>query len=434
MRFLILILFWVNIFAVSVTYYGGAEEVDGTMALVQYKNTKVLIDAGAHINGNNDIPFSVKNIDAVIITHAHTDHIGRLLKLYKKGFRGKIYMNSPTAKLSKIMLEMQNRYAKNPLPSIQPVVKMFKITPFYKKTKIKDITFEYLPAKHIPGSASIMIFANKKLLFSGDLGNRIGIFQKLDIKAPKADVLFVETTYGDFIRKNIKGEFKDFQNTISKNINTKIIWIPVFALDRAQKILYETGLLFQKKLIPQNTKVYLLSPTASKITNLYINNPNWIDNKKAILTLENTYFRSSEFLKNRYIKKLKPPVIILSTSGMINAANSLRLLPKLVSRKDVLLLFVGYQSPLSFGGKIQSGKNQIQIYGKNYTVNLKYKTFHIFSAHGDAKDIDCWLSNNKNSKIFLVHGDVNSLNERKNDLISKGFKADIVKINSRYQF
>jgi len=434
MRFLILILFWVNLFAVSVTYYGGAEEVDGTMALVEYKNTKVLIDAGAHINGKNDIPFSVKNIDAVIITHAHTDHIGRLLKLYKKGFRGKIYMTSPTAKLSKIMLEMQNRYAKNSLPSIQPVTKLFRIVPFYKKTKIKDITFEYFPAKHIPGSASIMIFANKKLLFSGDLGNRIGIFQRLDIKAPKADVLFIETTYGDFVRKNIKCEFKEFQNTIAENINSKIIWIPVFALDRAQKILYEIGLLFQKGLIPQNTKIYLLSPTASKITNSYINNPNWIDNKKAIPTLENTYFRSNEFLKTKYIKKLKPPVIILSTSGMINAANSLRLLPKFISRKVVLLLFVGYQSPESYGGKIQSGENTIKINDKKYTVNLKYKTFHIFSAHGDAKDIDYWLSNNKNSKIFLVHGDLDSLVKRKDDLTSKGFSVNIVKIYHKYTF
>ncbi|MEO1927363.1 MAG: MBL fold metallo-hydrolase [Nautiliaceae bacterium] len=354
MRFLILILFWVNLFAVSVTYYGGAGEVDGTMALVQYKNTKILIDAGAHINGKNDIPFSVKNIDAVIITHAHTDHIGRLLKLYKKGFRGKIYMTSPTAKLSKIMLEMQNKHSKT-LSSVNYVTKLFKTVPFYKKTKIK-------------------------------------------------------------------------------NINTKIIWIPVFALDRAQKILYEIGLLFQKGLIPQNTKIYLLSPTASKITNLYINNPNWIDNKKAIPTLENTYFRSSEFLKNRYIKSLKPPVIILSTSGMINTANSLRLLPRLVSRKDVLLLFVGYQSPLSFGGKIQCGENPININDKNHTVNLKYKTFHIFSAHGDAKDIDCWLSNNKNSKIFLVHGDLDSLVKRKDDLTSKGFNVNIVKIYHKYTF
>ena len=432
MKLLIFFLLFLKLFAVSITYQGGAEEIDGSMALIEYKNTKILLDAGSHIESNDtNLTFNPKDIDAIFLTHAHLDHIGRLIELYKKGFRGKVFTTPATAKLSYYMLNMENKYSQQyTLPSIKPLIRLFNEVSFYKKTKFKDIYFEFIPAKHIPGSSSILFFTNKKILFSGDLGNRIGIFQTLNIKAPKADIVFVETTYGTYVRRNIKKEFKDFSNTIIKNINTKIIWIPVFALDRTQKMLYEIGQLFDKKLIPLNTKIYLLSPTANKITNLYINNPSWIDNKKAIPYIKEAFYRSDDWLKTIP----KPPVIILSTSGMINAAASLSLLPKLVNRKDVLLLFVGYQSPKSYGGIIQKGLKKIKINGKTLKVNLSYKTFHIFSAHADAKDIDNWLSNNKNSKIFLVHGDLSSLKQRKKDLTKKGFKVQIAKKYYKYDF
>ena len=431
MRLLIIFFVFFKLFAISIIYQGGAEEVDGSMALIEYKNTKILLDTGAHINNNEtNLTFNPQNIDAIFLTHAHLDHIGRLIELYQKGFRGKIFATNSTKNLSNIMLNMQNKFSKNKLLSIKPLIDLFVKIEFYKKMKFKDLCFEFFPAKHIPGSSSILFFANKKILFSGDLGNRVGIFQTLNVKAPKADIIFVETTYGNYIRKNIKKEFKEFSNTIIKNINKKIIWIPVFALDRTQKMLYEIGKLFKKNLIPQNTKIYLLSSTANKITNLYIDNPHWIDNKKAIIYIKEAFFRSDDWLENIP----KPPAIILSTSGMINAAASLELLPKFVERKDVLLLFVGYQSPNSYGEKIQSNRKVIRINNKDYRVNLSYKTFHIFSAHGDAKDIDSWLKNNKKSKIFLVHGDLDSLRKRKQDLIKKGFNAKITKKYYKYEF
>jgi len=432
MRFLIILFIFIKLFAVSITYQGGAEEVDGSMALIEYKHTKILLDTGAHINKKeNNLTFNPKEINAIFLTHAHLDHIGRLIELYKKGFRGKIFSTKATKELSRVMLNMQNKYLDtNKSFSINKVMNLFVTVQFYKKMKFKDIYFEFFPAKHIPGSSSILFFTNKKILFSGDLGNRIGIFQTLNVKAPKADIVFVETTYGDYVRKSIKKEFKDFSNTIILNINKKIIWIPVFALDRTQKMLYEIGKLFDKNLIPHNTKIYLISPTANKITNLYINNPFWIDNQKAIPIISETFFRSDDWLQN----KLKPPVIILSTSGMISAAASLGLLPQFVSRKDVLLLFVGYQSPNSYGGQIQSGKKIIEVNETNFSVNLSYKTFHIFSAHADAKDIDDWLINNKSSKIFLVHGNLENLKKRKQDLMKKGFKVKITKKYHRYKF
>lgn len=408
-------------FGAEVTYYGAAGEVSGSLALLEESDCKCLIDVGSHYGehpdgvkqetslvgstGEREFAFNPASIDAVILTHAHLDHTGRLPELYRKGFRGLIYATPPTKKILEVMLEMQIRYESertrnwewsigykrkgndyfkahwhydcrwrnrisehnkrrfrgslfdiqkqheririNVIPcqvcaqqELRHLLAHFKTIPYNERTILgKGISFLFITAKHIPGSSSVSFEiatpnrSKVNIIFSGDVGSDMSRFLSEPEAAPKSDHVFVEGTYGNYSRDfSAEKEYQRFIQEIRDIINKEgIVWIPSFALDRSQRILYEIESAIHKGTLRSVSNIYLPSPTAKKITELYIDNPTWSDidvsgslRKIYSLTTAKEYLDLEDF-------EPKAGSIIITTSGMMDSAYSVGLIPKLLA-------------------------------------------------------------------------------------------------------
>jgi metallo-beta-lactamase family protein len=289
----------------------------------------------------------------------------------------------------------------------------------------------FLQAGHIPGSASIFIEIERlgkttRVLFSGDLGNDFSRLQRGPPPAPEADFFFVESTYGA-ARSGIDPltELQRFHQEISERISNQegIVWIPAFALDRTQKILYEIEFLKKEGKIPKDTPVYCPSPLAKEITGIYHENKarGWF--KDSVSETEDPFGWERgplQFRLPRGKEKMRPHILV-TTSGMMGQAYSRSLLAELLPKNNVSLLIVGYQSDGTPGREIEEGARFLEIDGRSIPVNAKVLKFHCFSGHASAEQIDRWLKHiDKDVPLFLVHGEPESLKVRQNDLAEKG--------------
>ena len=504
--------------AAQVTWFGAAGQVSGSNALLELGSRKYLVDIGSHYREHmgegarqtgslvppaeeEDFAFDPEEIHAVFLTHAHLDHAGRLPELYRKGFRGTVYVAPPAKPILEVMLEMQIRYDgarqrswewsrylsenkdhftahwnhacpwKNKIKpynkmslqgsfydlqkeyqssgksigpckvcaghELRPVMQLFTALPYgERKVLDKNTSVSFLDAKHIPGSSSIAFEAetgeNQKMrvIFSGDLGSDMSRFLPEPAAAPASHHVFVEATYGDDSRTSTPdAEYKKFIHEIDKTLeNGGIVWIPSFALDRSQRILYEIASARQGGLLQKVTDIYLPSPTARKITELYIDNPGW-HNPGVSSVLDQIYSSVYKGYLNTDHFNPRPGSLVVTTAGMMDTGASLGLIPHLLPRDDVLLTFVGYQSPFTYGGQLKGSQlrrpaETVTIDGKLVRRAARVKSFSNFSGHGDADDIDRWLKHNRKAKIYLVHGEDEMLRSRQKDLNSKGF-ADV---------
>jgi len=503
-------------FGANVTYYGAAGQVSGSLALLEVNGFRCLIDVGSHYGehpdggkqetslvaptGERKFEFFPASIDAVILTHAHLDHTGRLPELFREGFKGPVYATFPTKKILEVMLEMEICYESNRIRDwewsvgyrkkgndyfkahwhsecrwrkrisahnkrklegslydlqklhkssridispcqacakveLSPILSRFREVSFDSVTKLTEgVSFQFIDAKHIPGSSSVLLQIKTSgseavdVLFSGDLGSDMSRFLSEPDPAPKADYVFVEGTYGDYSRGfSIEEEYQRFTKEIGSTIRDGgIVWIPAFALDRSQRILYELESAISQGKIQGVSNIYLPSPTAIKITELYINNPTWHD-ADVSTSLKKTYSSAvKEYLDLENFEP-KPKSIIITTSGMMDSAYSVGLIPHLLQRTDLLIAFVGYQSPFTYGGQLKGGADSVVIDEAEVIKRAEISNFSCFSGHGDADDIDRWLSQNAESKIFLIHGEKGSLERRSEDLNRKGFSRVLKK-------
>ncbi|MCX7955476.1 MAG: MBL fold metallo-hydrolase [Bacteroidales bacterium] len=444
---------------------------------------------------NQILLFDPQEINSVVITHSHTDHCGRLIQLCKNGFSGNIYMTELSAKLSVILLrniirydeeprqwvfnkkalnmpyinahwrmcnyvrrlkypyyfngsfcEMKNRFNKKIFPckhcaqlELVPILEKYKIVNYFDSFKLnKNISFTLIPIYHLPGSSSVIFNIKKdksikKIIFSGDIGNDIKLLYNYYKPYPKADVIIIEGTYGDKERKrNYDYLIQEFIDDVAKALKqNKIVWIPAFALDRTQKLLYVLNKAKLEGYIPYHIPIYVPSPSATQFNNIYVK-----------------YAYSDDFISSDIVKylpyynykmpeynDLRGPCILITTSGMMNTSYSEELLPILLPRNDVFLCFVGFQSKNTPGWKILQNKQKI-YYNKQYIpVNLTWEKYEFFSGHGDFIDVIYLLSNNKNSTIILNHGDKKTLKKMKNKLENYGFSNVIIaKKNKEYTF
>lgn len=493
----------------KVTVYGAAKEVSGSLTLIKSGNKQYLIDCGLYYpegEGNIDsrqseaeeknktLPVEAKSIDALFVTHAHLDHIGRIPLLFEKGFNGKIYCTPATKIIMNEMLLEEIRYdnrsrnwsftkngiktgyrgsryvtahwnncpaqnninpnnlkkysgsrpdieknldlslspcrlcAEKTLNEIIPYIESVDYNVAINADKYTNVHFE--DAGHIPGSASVIFEINsgkgnsRKLLFSGDVGNSIGLLQNGPASVPQVDALWMETTYGNTKRPSgSEKEFMKFQEDVAGVINKKgIAWIPAFALDRTQKVLYLINDAKEKNIIPASVKVFCPSPTAFAVTEIYknelTNKHGWFKN--------DLYYKQNAF--DNFIRllpeKLSGPCILITTSGMMDEAFSNLLLNELLPNTYTTVFLVGYQDPFSPGGQLLQNKKIIEWEDKKVEVNADVKKYGAFSAHADAGDLVKWLANQDKDrvKIFLVHGEPLMMKEQKENLEAEGFR------------
>ena len=431
---------------VRVKFFGGAQTVTGSKYLLEIDKYKLLIDCGLfqglpESKGKNweDLPISAKDIDAVVLTHAHLDHSGYLPRLFKEGYNGPVYCTKPSCELLELLLkdsaklqEEEAAYAvkkgysvhisPQPLYDSRDVEKVLPcLRGYYYDTLIRlteNIKIKFKNASHILGAAIVEIYITgekqkKKIVFSGDLGrNNDPILYPPD-NISEADILFIESTYG-----NKKNPVKNPEENIAEIINTTIskqgcVLIPAFAIGRTQNILYYIKKLLKNKKIP-NIPIYMDSPMAISATKLYGQN---YDFHKISLNDVRDDDSFLQFNKSLHIinshsasighNNIKKNAIIISASGMMNGGRVLHHLYNRLPRKNDTLLLVGFQAEGTRGRRIADGNNQIQIFGQNIDVKCRVAQINGLSAHADQTELMCWLKHLSRSPkyTFIIHGE-----------------------------
>ncbi len=434
---------------VRITCLGAAESVTGSCYLVESPgNKKILVDCGLFQGGRqmesrNWAPwgFDPGEVEMVFLTHSHVDHCGRIPKLVKDGFKGKIITSPPTAELCQIMLldaahiqEMDaewqtrknSRQAKAGVEPLYTTEDAEKSLRFFKPierdrivTQGQGLKARLRNAGHILGSSILELWIDEgdetiKVVFSGDLGKKDQLIVQDPHEIFDADYLFVESTYGNRFHRTFEDSKKELVEAISYSVshNQKII-IPAFAVERTQEILYVLGEFYREGLVP-DIPIYLDSPLAIKATEIFRKNKKYYDAEaRAIVDagfdpfdMPNLKFTPST-QESMAINEKDGSAIIIAGSGMCTAGRIKHHLKHNLWRTGASIVIVGFQAKGTTGRKIVDGEKQVKIFRENVAVRAKVYPIGGFSAHADQGDLIEWVSHfESNPKVFVVHGEL----------------------------
>lgn len=394
---------------------------------------KILVDCGLNQGSHfaekenfKPFPYKPEEIQAVFVTHAHVDHTGRLPKLKKEGFNGTIYSTSPTRDFAELLLldsehlmELEAQREKEPplydTEDVNKLMESWKGISYHEKVKAGDFTVELLDAGHILGSATILISdGEKKIIFSGDLGNYPAPIIKPTEPMPDVDYCVLESTYGDRLHERTQNRRDDLEDVVEDAVRQGgVLLIPAFAMERTQELLYHLHQLFEEKRIPK-IPVYLDSPLAIKITTVYKKyekyfNPDSYELAKSgddILNFpELTLTLTTE--QSKSINDVPPPKIIIAGSGMSQGGRILHHERRYLADPKSTILFVGYQTMGSLGRRILDGEKQVRLFGEEISVKARVKSLSAYSAHADQSQLLAWVypQREKLKEIFIVQGE-----------------------------
>jgi len=439
------------------TSYGAAGEVTGSCHFLQINHLKILIDCGLFQGSEeefnyNEFGFEPSEIDYLIITHAHLDHIGRIPLLVKEGFSGTILTTKATYSITKLMLaNAAGILEKKPKPlyhtnDIEPVFKLEKkFLECNESITVDDIKITFKNAGHILGSVSVKLEFNedgmdKSAVFSGDIGQSQRIITSPIEFWESANYIFVESTYGLSIHQDLDISIESFRKQILDTFKKGgTVVIPSFALERTQEILY---LLRQMSLegLLEDIPVFLDAPLAINVTKTFTNYPHLFNEEvKKILTRGENPFGFKELTTtatkeaSQQINNVKGSKIIIAGSGMCEGGRVNYHLVRYLEDENSLALFVGYQVESTLGRKITAGNNKIKILGTDVNVKATIGYVAGFSAHADQQELLEWIDTIKDIYcVYLIHGDKPQLEMLKEKVKSDlNEKAHIVKMNER---
>jgi metallo-beta-lactamase family protein len=399
--------------ALKLTFYGGAETVTGSNFLVEGSRGKVLIDCG--IEQGKDFcqecmyaPFAydVPSLDALIVTHAHLDHVGRIPKLIKEGFQGKIYMTAPTKDLTQLILEDSARIlaedARNKgLPllyeerDVAAALSRVEIIDYHKEWEAAPgLSCILRNTGHILGSASVRIKDaedSTTLALTGDIGNSPSPYLPEPEAIPDADVMVMESVYGDRVHTHVDERVGELEKALTEAIaRGGTILIPAFSLERTQLMLYEINNLMEVGKLPK-IPVFLDSPLAIKATDVYAkwSREFFKESVQEELNREHDIFRFPMLTQtlsreeSEQIADAPSPKIIMAGAGMSHGGRIGRWEQKYLPDPKTTLFMVGYQAPGSPGRLLQDGAKSIRLAGNVVTVRAKIQSFTGWSAHAD---------------------------------------------------
>jgi metallo-beta-lactamase family protein len=433
----------------ALKFLGAARNVTGSRFLVETGNVRFLVDCGLHqereLRGRDWNPFPVApdTIDAVLLTHAHLDHCGLLPKLVREGFHGPIYCTAATSEIAQIILmdsahiqqcdvefkkqRHQREGRKGPYPEVplyttddaSACFPLFSPVPYQEPVEIGDgaiATFH--DAGHILGSSMIKVSVEQEgekrtLLFSGDVGR----WDKPILRDPTlfddADYVLVESTYGNRLHESQDIIADELARVINQTVEAQgNIYVPSFALERSQEILYYMNKLLTADRIP-HIMVFVDSPMAISITAVFQHHPELFDREMMELirggnspfdfpTL--TMTRTAD--QSKALNYITGTAMIIAGSGMCTGGRIKHHLAKNISRPECTLLFVGYQAVGTLGRQIADGAGEVRILGQKYAVKARVAQVHGFSAHADRDELFQWLSTLQRPRhVFIVHGE-----------------------------
>ena len=428
---------------VSIKFCGGAGSVTGANYVIDNGRIRFVVDCGLIQGGReadelNYVPFvyNPAEIDFMIATHTHIDHIGRIPKLVKEGFRGEIYSTYPTEEFAEISLRdtvsiMEHDKTQIPLfgsEDVDQAIAQWRGKEYHEVYEMNEnISFRFQDAGHILGSAITEIWVldpetgkRIKLVFSGDLGNVPSVLLRKYDYIAEADYIIVESCYGDRIHQKLAERKEILKQAIKDTIERKsVLLMPTFSIERTQDILYELNDIIENHSGDDSKRgkvgkidVYLDSPLAIKATNIHAKYTQYYNQEAKQLSKTDDIFDFPflTFTESREdsmkVNSQPQPKMIMAGSGMSTGGRVLYHEERYLSNPNNIILFVGYQAPYTLGRKILEGHSPVYIHNHPVENKIEVRRVDGYSAHADQEMLLDWISKIKNSKnIFVVQGE-----------------------------
>lgn len=443
----------------NITFHGAARTVTGSQHLIEINGRHILLDCGMYqgkrqdaFDRNRKLPFEANKIDVMVLSHAHIDHSGNVPNLVKSGFDGDIYATFATRDLCAAMLMdsahiqekdveyVNKKRSRKGEPPVEPIyttedavaaLRNFHAIGYDRPTKIMPgVTLTYVDAGHMLGSAIVILNIEDReenrditLVFSGDLGQPGLPILRDPTKVDRADVLIMESTYGDRNHES----YQDSERQLGQIVNDtykrggKLI-IPSFAVGRTQEIVYALHRLSVARKIPQ-LKIFVDSPLAVNVTEVFSAHPECYDAETRTFIRDGAgadrdpfgfrglnYTRSVE--ESKELNFLREPAIIISASGMAETGRVLHHLKNNIEDERNTVLLPGFQAEHTLGRRIEEKQETVKIFGEVYNLRARVERITGFSAHADRDHLLGWAAAFKKKPVrtFLVHGEEKPLN------------------------
>jgi len=451
---------------VSVTFCGAAGGVTGSCYLLQTDHGNILVDCGM-FQGSKTVrelnygpfPFEAKDIEAVLLTHAHIDHSGLLPKLIKAGYNKSIFATEPTCDLLTYMLpdsgyiqeseveRLNRRNARRGRDEVEPIytrkdaehtLTRLKTVDYHKWLDVlPGIRARFWDAGHLLGSASIEIEADSKeadgkptrMLFSGDIGTGEAVFNEAPEAPADLDYLFVETTYGDRTRPDMTDDER--RALLKQEVCDALkaggnLIIPSFAVARTQELLVDLAHLFNRGELPQ-ANVFVDSPLAQRATEVFAKH---LDRSDAHALAHPKFHMVPDVQASKQLANVSSGAIIISASGMCDAGRIRYHLKNNLWRSNCTVLLVGFQAAGSFGSVLQRGVKRVRIHGDEIEVRARIRTLDVYSGHADQTMLLSWTKDRLPiaHRIFLTHGEQGARVAFQQALIDQGIPADLISL------
>jgi len=450
------------------TFWGAARTVTGSMHLLEVNDTKILLDCGLYqgkrqlsYERNLNFPFNPKEIDVLVLSHAHIDHSGNIPNLVRQGFRGNIYTTHASRDLCAAMLEDSARIQEQDIgylnkkrrrkgePPLEPLYTVkdalatlpyFIGVPYHRPIPIAPgVTLTLYDAGHILGSAIVVLdideqgAGRKRLVFSGDLG-RPGLAILRDPEfIDRADYLIMESTYGNRYHETFEDATQKLREISIRAFKQRgRLLVPSFAVGRTQELVYRLNQLRSRHKIPE-FPIYVDSPLAVNVTEIFRLHPECYDEETRKFMAANDHRSPFGFHLLRYVRSVEDskalnfapdPIMIIAASGMCEGGRILHHLKNHISDPKAIVLFVGYQAENTLGRRILDGVSPVRIFGDMYEVRAQVERIDGYSAHADRTELLDWANHFERKqlkRVFLVHGEEEGYMGLKSGLEQMGF-------------
>ncbi len=443
-----------------ITFFGAAREVTGSCNLLHADGLNILVDCGMfqggpeHESKNFDpLAFNPKDLNSVLVTHAHLDHVGRLPLLIRGGFTGYFHATPATIELAELIMEdtlhimtYNNEKLGTPIlysqTDIAAVMTQFKALDYHEPLilsgKTGEVKIEFYEAGHIFGSVFIVIDAEgKRVVFSGDVGNvNVPILRETESLPSGIDVLVCESTYGDRLHETHEKRQEIIQRMVSDAVlHGGVLMIPSFSLERTQELIYDLNDLIDRKHELPRMPIFLDSPLAIGATKVYRKYTNYYDEAaKKLIDSGDELFEFPGLTmcdtkeESKRINQVPAPKMIIAGAGMMNGGRIVHHAKRYLSDERSTLLIIGYQASGTLGRRILEGESPVMIYGEQVPVRCHIDAIGALSAHADQKKLLDWIGGAKMlpKKVCLNHGEPlasEGLAERLNEDL--GVKVDV---------